>query len=94
MTPDVIGGGVEAGAKLAQYGATGVAIAALLICAVLGWLFSKAMQSQSKEHREAMLGLHNSMKETLDRNTAALQDNAKATAQLSGSLPHVCRFNR
>ena len=92
MEEQIIGQAVSHGAKLAEYGSTGVAIAALLIVAVLGWLFSRAMAAQAKEHREAMREQHSALKETVDRNTLALQENAKATAQLSGSLPHVCRF--
>jgi uncharacterized membrane-anchored protein YhcB (DUF1043 family) len=92
MEEQIIGQATTHAAKLAEYGSTGVAIAALIVVAVLGWLYSRAMSSQAKEHREAMRDQHNALKETVDRNTAALQENAKATAQLTGSLPHVCRF--
>ena len=92
MEEQVIGQAVSHGAKLAEYGSTGVAIAALIVVAVLGWLYQRAMSAQSKEHREAMLDQHNALKDTIDRNTVALTKNSEATAQLSGSLPHVCRF--
>ena len=92
MEEKVIGEVASHGAKLAEYGSTGVAIAALVVIAVLGWVYSKAMREQSKEHRETMKDLHDSLKETVERNTAAMQESAKATAQLSGSLPHVCRY--
>jgi hypothetical protein len=90
---------------LAQYGGTGVAIAALVVLVVIAWRHSQDMRAQAKEAAEAMramaadhaeaMQVHTAaMGETIDRNTAAMTKSAEATAALSASLPHVCRFSK
>jgi hypothetical protein len=94
MEQTTINAASDAGAKLAEYGPTGVAIGALIIVAVLGYLFLKAVTQQASEHRDAMREQHAAMKDVIDRNTSALTKNAEATSALSASLPHVCRFSK
>lgn len=93
----------DAGAVLAQYGPTGVAICALIVSGVTSYLNSRDRRLQSKDSAEAMKDLAqknaDSMKlhsdaitAVVERNTAALTKSAEATAALSASLPHVCKY--